>query len=139
MVKPVGKTKDVGFQFGLQKTFPISEKEAWDFMFSDSGLKIWLGNLETALSLKENFKTKNGIEGFVRVFKPYSHIRMNWKKKEWDTTSTVQVRVIGKETSKSIIRFHQEKLTGPGQRVEMEAYWNEKMGEITKEIGNASR
>ncbi len=82
MAKQVGKTKDVGFQFRLQKTFPISEKKAWDFMFSDKGLKIWLGDLKNDLKLKEEYQTKNDIKGFVRVFKPNSHIRMNWKKKD---------------------------------------------------------
>lgn len=134
MAKSAGKTKDVGFQFGLQKTFSISEQKAWDFMFSGTGLKIWLGDLENFPELKEEYQTKDGISGFIRVFKPYSHIRMNWKKKDWDNTSTVQVRVIGKNTSKSTISFHQEKLTGPKQRDEMKEYWNEKMAEIVKEI-----
>ena len=134
MEKPAGKTKDVGFQFGLQKTFSVSAQKAWDFMFSDTGLKIWLGDIENSLELKREYQTKDGINGFVRVFKPYSHIRMNWKKKDWDNTSTVQVRVMGKDKSKSIISFHQEKLTGPKQRAEMKEYWNEKMNKITEEI-----
>ncbi|MEM0942065.1 MAG: SRPBCC domain-containing protein [Bacteroidota bacterium] len=130
----VGKTKDVGYEFGLQKTFSISEKQAWDFMFSDSGLKIWLGDLETDFSLKENYKTKSGIEGFVRVFELYSHIRMNWKKKDWNNMSTVQVRVIGKNNDKTLISFHQEKLLDSDQRAEMKEYWNKKMENITEEI-----
>ncbi len=136
MAKPIGKTQDVGFQFGLQKTFPISEEKAWDFMFSEAGLKIWLGDLEKALSLKENYKTKNGIEGFVRVFKPYSHIRMNWKKRDWENMSTVQVRVIGKDDNNTLISFHQEKMLDSNQRAEMKEYWNQKMDQISREIGN---
>ncbi|MEZ4793469.1 MAG: SRPBCC domain-containing protein [Gelidibacter sp.] len=139
MAKPVGKTKDVGFQFGLQKTFPISEQKAWDFMFSDAGLKIWLGELVKSLELKEEYQTKDGINGLVRVFKPNSHIRMNWKKKEWENMSTVQVRVIGKGENRTLISFHQEKLTDFNQRAEMKEYWNEKMEKIAKEIKKASR
>lgn len=60
MKKEIGQTKDVGFQFELEK----------------------------------QFKIENGIEGSVRVLKPYSHIRLNWKKKGWENISTVQVRVI---------------------------------------------
>lgn len=139
MAKPVGKTKDVGFQFGLQKTFSISEQQAWDFMFSDSGLKIWLGDLETGFSLQENFQTKSGIEGFVRVFEPYSHIRMSWKKKEWINRSTVQVRIIGKDKNKTLISFHQEHLLDSDQRAEMKAYWNEKMDRLSEEIRKVGR
>lgn len=138
MTNQVGKTKDVGFQFGLQKTFPISEEQAWNFMFSDKGLNIWLGKLKTNLEVKENYRTKDGIQGLVRVFKPNSHIRMNWKKEDWKNMSTVQVRVIGKGKKKTTISFHQEKLTDSKQRAEMEKYWNEKMDKITTEIKKAS-
>ena len=138
MIKDVGKTKDVGYQFGIQKTFSISEKVAWDFMFSDHGLKIWLGELTTSFSLNENYTTKNGIEGFIRVFKPYSHIRMNWKKKEWNNMSTLQVRVIGKGKNKTLISFHHEKLLDSSQRVEAKEYWNKIMDTITHEMEQAS-
>ena len=79
--KPVGLTIDAGWQFGLRKTFPYSQEYLWDFMFSDKGLKIWLGEIKNELEIKKSYRTKDGIEGFVRVFTPYSHIRMNWKKK----------------------------------------------------------
>ncbi len=138
MKKQVGQTKDVGFQFGIQRTFPHSFENMWNFMFSDKGLNIWLGKLENDLEIKETYKTKDGIEGLVRVFKPYSHIRMNWKKRNWKNMSIVQVRVI-KNKEKSKISFHQEKLLNAEQRTEMNEYWNEKMDEITDELNKASR
>lgn len=131
--KQIGKTKDVGWQFGLRKTFPLSQEYVWDFMFSEQGLKIWLGKLDTELEIKKTYKTKNGISGFVRVFKPYSHIRMNWKKQNWDNLSTVQVRVIG-NNEKSTVSFHQEKLLNNEQREEMKVYWNEVMNKIADKI-----
>ena len=108
-------------------------------MFSDAGLKIWLGELVKSLEFKKRIPNKDGINGLVRVFKPNSHIRMNWKKKEWENMSTVQVRVIGKGKNRTLISFHQEKLTDFNQRAEMKEYWNEKMDKITKEIKKASR
>lgn len=131
--KPVGLTKDVGWQFGLRRTFPYSKEHLWDFMFSGKGLKIWLGELKEELEVKTTYKTKDGIEGLVRVFKPYSHIRMNWKKKNWENISTVQVRIIGNH-EKATISFHQEKLLNNNQREEMKLYWNKKMTEIEKAI-----
>jgi hypothetical protein len=131
--KPVGLTKDVGWQFGLRKTFPYPQKFLWDFMFSDKGLKIWLGKLNKELELKKNYKTKEGIEGIVRVFKPYSHIRISWKKKNWENLSAVQVRVIGNQ-EKATISFHHDKLLDNNQREEMKLYWNKKMTEIEKAI-----
>lgn len=131
--KPVGLTKDVGWQFGLSKKFPYSQEYLWDFMFSEKGLKIWLGEIKEELEIKKSYKTKDGIEGLIRVFTPYSHIRMNWKKKNWENISTVQVRVIGNH-EKATISFHQEKLLDNNQREEMKLYWNKKMTEIEKAI-----
>lgn len=132
--KPVGLTKDSGWQFGLRKTFPYTQDYLWDFLFSDRGLRIWLGELKDALVLKQPFETKAGITGLVRVLAPYSHIRMNWKKKGWANTSTVQVRVMG-NPDRATVSFHQEKLADEAQREEMKTYWNEKMAAIEKALG----
>ncbi|WP_439489952.1 SRPBCC domain-containing protein [Algoriphagus sp.] len=131
--KQIGKTKDVGWQFGLRKTLPLSQESVWDFMFSEQGLKIWLGELEQDLEVKKHYKTKSGIDGLIRVLKPYSHIRMNWKKQNWDNLSTLQVRVMG-DNRKATISFHQEKLLDNKQREEMKTYWNEKMTKIEKAL-----
>ena len=77
--KPIGLTKDVGWQFGLSKTFAYTQEFLWDYMFSDQGLKIWLGELDKDLEIKKPYQSKEGI---VRVLKPYSYIRMNWKKEK---------------------------------------------------------
>ena len=132
-IKQVGQTKDLGFQFGIRRTFPIPIEDAWNFMFSKKGLRIWLGNVEKKLKIKERFKTETGVEGVIRVFQPLSHIRLNWKKKEWDNMSTVQVRLIGNE-KKTTISVHQEKLLDVEQRAEMKQYWNEIIGQITQEL-----
>lgn len=50
---PVGLTKDVGWQFGLRKTFPCSQEYLWDFMFSDKGLKIRLGELDEEVEIRK--------------------------------------------------------------------------------------
>ena len=133
MNKIIGQTKDAGFQFGLRKTFSVSLESAWDFMFSEQGLKTWLGELENELEVDEEYITKEGIEGLVRVFKPMSHIRLSWKKKNWENSSTIQVRVFGNQ-EKTTISFHQEKLLNGEQRDEMKKYWNEVMNVIANKM-----
>ena len=133
MKNQVGKTKDVGFQFGIRKTIPVPAEKAWDFLFSKSGLKIWLGKLNGELGLKKEFETENGITGMVRVFKPNSHIRLNWKPNTWKNTSRVQIRVIGNET-KTTIAIHQEKLLNSQQREEMKEYWTETIKKLTHKL-----
>lgn len=137
MEKQLGQTKDVGFQFGLRKTFPISQEEMWEFLFSKNGLRIWLGELKTEFELKKHYETESGITGFVRIFNPYSHIRINWKKKDWNNLSTVQIRVISNK-EKSTFVIHQEKLLDSGQREEMKEYWNVIMNNVFHEINKAS-
>ena len=138
MEKRVGQTKNVGFQFGIRRTFPISTEMAWQYLFSDKGLNTWLGKLTTEFELKKEFQTKDGVLGFVRIFKPNSHIRLNWKRKEWENLSTVQIRVIGNK-NKVTISFHQEKLYDSKQRDEMKEYWNKIIDEISKEIEETSK
>ena len=133
MENQVEKTKDVGFQFGIRKTIPVSTEKVWDFLFSENGLKIWLGNLKTELELKKEFKTENGIKGLIRVFKPNSHIRLNWKPKTWENMSTAQIRVIGNE-NKTTIAIHQEKLLNSEQQNEMKEYWTNKIEKLTDKI-----
>lgn len=130
MEKQIGQSKKVGFQFGIRKTFAIPYYEMWEFFFSNKGFEIWLGELETEFELQKEYKTTNGINGFVRVFKPNSHIRINWKRKNWKNVSTLQIRVIDKG-AKTTVSFHQEKLLDSQQREEMKKYWNEVMEKIT--------
>lgn len=133
MEKEIGLTKDVGYVFGIRKTFHVTIESAWDVLFSDNGLRIWLGELDSELELKKSYKTTDGIEGLVRVFKPYSHIRMNWKKRDWQNISTLQVRTIG-NNGKTTVSFHQEKLLDAAQREEMKNYWNQKMEILAAEL-----
>jgi hypothetical protein len=40
MENQVGKPNEIGFQFGIRKTIPVSTEKAWDFLFLVNGLKI---------------------------------------------------------------------------------------------------
>lgn len=133
MGKQKGQTKDVGFQFGIRRTLPISAEKAWNFLFSNSGLKVWLGQLKDELEIKKEYETEDGITGLVLVFKANSHIRLKWKPKHWGNTSTLQIRIMGNH-EKATIAIHQEKLLDSVQRAEMETYWNNIMLRLSSEI-----
>lgn len=132
--KETGQTKDVGFVVGVRKTFDIPTDVAWDLLFSKEGVNLWLGQLTSGdLSLDQPYCTAAGIEGHVSVFKPHSHIRLTWKRKDWENTSRVQVRVI-KAKDKTTISFHQEKLLDKAQREEMKAYWQDILDKLLREF-----
>lgn len=132
--KPVGLTKDAGWEIGVRKTMAISGNVAWDFLFSNDGIKIWLDEIKSE-ELKDGgyYKTKNDTEGVVKVFKPYSHIRITWKRKNWENTSTLQVRVIPAK-DKTTISFHQEKLLDGAQREDMKQHWESVIKDIEKAL-----
>lgn len=130
----VGQTKNAGFQIGVRKTWPISINGAWDFLFSDEGLEIWLGKLMTnKLGLNKTYITEDGTEGKIKIVKPLSHIRLTWKKKNWTNMSTVQIRVINAK-DKTTISFHQEKLLDNAQRVEMKNHWTNIIDKLSKKL-----
>ena len=133
METQIGKTKDVGFQFGIRRTISVSSEKVWDFLFSKKGLKIWLGNFNDELELKKELKNQDGITFFVRVFKPNSHIRLNWKPETWGNISTLQIRII-RNNEKTTIAIHQEKLLNDEQRNEMKYYWTKIIEQLRSEL-----
>lgn len=96
----IGQTKTVGFQVGVRRTFPISQEKAWDLITSEEGLNLWLGeNTGVILQPGQKYITKTGV-GEIRIVKPLQQLRLTWQKEGWKNPSTVQVRIISKETNK---------------------------------------
>lgn len=113
MERPIGLTKDVGWQFCIRRTIPSSKEKVWDFMFSNVGEQIWMQHVE------KEFTT----------FKPYSHIRTKWRLPGWDNNATIQLRIMGNE-NKATIAFHVERLLSKEQRVQTSEYLSKVMDNL---------
>ena len=121
--KSVGKTKSSGYQVGVRRSVDLPIETVWQFLLSKKGMAIWLGTWEfDKWETGIEYRTKEGIQGIVRIFKVYSHIRLSWRRMGWTSDSILQIRTIGGDR-KTIISFHQEKLMNPLQREEMKQYW----------------
>jgi uncharacterized protein YndB with AHSA1/START domain len=121
--KLIGQTKSSGFQIGIRKTYEISIEKVWDFLFSERGINIWLGEIKSeGFELDKPYKTEDDIEGEIKILKPYSHIRLTWKPNEWTNISALQIRVIDLK-GKTTISIHQDKLLDSEQRDEMKTHW----------------
>ena len=121
--KFVGKIKSSGYQVGVQRSVDLRVEMVWEFLLSKKGMAIWLGTWEfDKWETGIEYRTKEGINGIVRAFKVYSHIRLSWHRKGWTNDSILQIRTIGRDR-KTVISFHQEKLTDSIQREEMKQYW----------------
>jgi uncharacterized protein YndB with AHSA1/START domain len=122
--KEIGMTNDVGFEVGVRKTLNSYVEYVWKSITSKEGIRIWLGEIKSGnFDLDQIFKTKDGIEGKLTVFKPFSHVRLSWKKPGWNNISTLQLRTI-KAKNGVTLSFHQEKLLDGGQREAMKTHWN---------------
>jgi uncharacterized protein YndB with AHSA1/START domain len=129
----VGKTKDVGFQVGVRRTFPISLEQAWKYLTSREGIEIWLGAADNFHLIKgATYQTQDGASGEVRVVNRLENIRVTWQPKEWSQPSTIQVRVIPSGRGKTVISFHQEKLPDAEAREQMLASWTDVLDEMQK-------
>jgi uncharacterized protein YndB with AHSA1/START domain len=129
----VGKTKDVGFQVGVRRTFPISLEQAWKYLTSREGIEIWLGAVDNFhLTKGATYQTKDGASGEVRVVNRLENIRVTWQPQEWSQPSTIQVRVIPGGRGKTVVSFHQEKLPDAEVREQMLARWTGVLDEMQK-------
>ncbi len=114
--KPVGITKDAGWQIGARRTFPIELETAWRLLVSPEGLQTWLGAPTGQFQEKGGrYELADGTSGEIRVYKPNSHLRLTWHPPGWPRPATIQVRVIP-SGEKTVIAFHQEQMPGPEAR-----------------------
>lgn len=116
-VKNVGQTKDAGWQFGVRKSVPLNPNEVWNFLFSESGTKLWLQDAEREFS----------------TYKQLSHIRTKWKLKSWANEANLQMRILANK-DKTTIAFHIDKLLNESQREETKTYWNKIIKTIAEKI-----
>lgn len=132
--RPVGLTRDVGFQIGARRTMPIGLEDAWRLLTSPEGLRIWLGDAaDVDLAPGTTYQIADGTSGTVRVFVPNSHLRITWHPPGWPRPSTIQVRVMpsGERTA---IAFHQEHLPGARERAERRDHFSAALDALERHI-----
>jgi uncharacterized protein YndB with AHSA1/START domain len=119
----IGQTVAAGYEIGARRTFSISAQRAWELITSSAGVRVWLGDVPQLL-LEEGlpYETREGASGTIRVVEPGGHLRLTWQPPDWETASTIQVRVIPKGKN-ATIAFHQEHLAGGQEREEMYHRW----------------
>jgi uncharacterized protein YndB with AHSA1/START domain len=124
----VGKTADVGYQIGVSRTFPYSEEAIWGLLLSPEGLATWLGG-PIAIEEGARYTLADGASGEVRVYKPWSHIRLTWQPPGWARASLIQIRVIPAKPG-TTLSFHQEHLRDATARTAMKARWEQVIAEL---------
>ncbi|OUQ88898.1 ATPase [Brevibacillus brevis] len=138
--KIVGQTAATGFQVGVRRTMPITPEQAWAFLTSSEGAKLWLGHVSNlTFSEGETFTSSDGISGQFRVVKPFQQFRLKWSMKEWEKPSTLQIRLISDKPDRTTISFHQENLGHENTREQMKLHWEEVLNEIRQKFSMMER
>jgi uncharacterized protein YndB with AHSA1/START domain len=128
----VGKTADAGYQIGVSRTIPFAEEAVWGLLLSPEGQAVWLGGpIEVEQGAK--YSLADGARGEVRVYTPWSHIRLTWQPPGWARPSLIQVRVIPAKTG-TTLSFHQEHLRDGAARSQMKARWERVIEELTEKL-----
>ncbi|MFI5527357.1 SRPBCC domain-containing protein [Kitasatospora sp. NPDC051853] len=130
---PTGLTKDAGWEIGVSRTLPHPVPLVWDFVSGPEGLALWLGPgaaLEPGRGTP--YRTDEGVTGEVRGYRPGERIRVT----HGPTTVQVAVVPVG-DGSRTVLRFHQERLADAGQRERQRAHWKAVMDRVAAALDRA--
>lgn len=129
--KPVGLVAGAGYQIGVRRTLPVSAEQAWEYLISPKGVRLWTGGaIPSRWEAGETFASGEGISGKLVVVKPNAQLRLRWRRDEWDRPSTLQIRLIPNGPDKTTISFHQEQLADAHLRERMKRVWEVALDEI---------
>ncbi len=123
--RPVGLTRDAGWQIGVSRTLPIDLETAWKLLTSRMGLGLWLGEgVPSPLTKGACYRTKEGTSGEVRSVRPLDRVRLTWQPEGRAAPATVQV-VVAPSPRGCSVRFHTDHLASEDEREAMRTHWRE--------------
>ncbi len=128
--RPVGKTRDAGWQIGVSRTVDAELEDVWALLLSRSGLAIWLGDdVATPVEVGQEYRTADGVRGEIRSLRPLDRIRLTWRPADRPDHATVQI-ALTEAASGCTIRFHTERLVDGDERERMRTHWKTVAGQI---------
>lgn len=132
--KPVGQTKSQGWQIGVSRTLPIGLEKAWEMMLDALELPPELLHpQQTDYNKGPALETKNKTALEIRSHEPYSLLRMKWQPKDWENSSTLQIRVRPAKTG-TTISVHHEWLQDAEHREAMRLHWTDVLERLKSSI-----
>ncbi len=132
--RPVGLTRDAGWQIGVSRTFPIDLETAWNLLTSRMGLGIWLGeDVPFPLTKGACYRTKEGTSGEVRSVRPLERVRLTWQPEGRAEPAIVQV-VVAQSPRGCSVRFHTDHLASEDEREAMRTHWREVIDRLDRAV-----
>ncbi|MDY7100597.1 MAG: SRPBCC domain-containing protein [Actinomycetota bacterium] len=128
--RPVGLTRDAGWQIGVSRTVAADLGAVWDLLVSAEGLALWLGEgVDVPLVTGQQYETAAGTVGEVRSLRPYDRVRITWQPADRPQPATVQIAVRQAANGCSV-RFHTERLDSSDEREVMRVHWKRVAAEL---------
>lgn len=132
---PVGQTKDAGWQIGVSKTLPHPIDAVWRLLVGTP--ELWLGRGATVPRAPgAEWRSGDGVTGELRSRHEGDRVRLTWRPAGWNHDSTVQVAVSAAPRG-TVLRFHQERLAGPGERAAQRAHWQGALARVERALATA--
>lgn len=132
--RPVGKTRDVGWQIGVSRTLDADVDTVWSYLISQRGLAVWLGaGVTTPLAKGREYETDDGTTGQIRSVRDRDRVRLTWQPPGRPDHATVQVAVASAKRG-CLLRFHAEKLYDSDERERMREHWRRVADRIEREL-----
>jgi uncharacterized protein YndB with AHSA1/START domain len=125
----IGQTKDAGFEIGVSRTLPFPVERVWQLLTAPEGVRLWLGEGAEMGEKGARYVTADGTTGEIRSFHEQDRVRLTWRPATWDHDTTVQVAVRA-QGERTMLRFHQEWLSGPEERERQRDHWRTVMTKI---------
>jgi uncharacterized protein YndB with AHSA1/START domain len=133
--RPVGLTRDAGWNAGARRTIPERADVVWHALLSEA-LPLWFGTVDEPLELLRGaaYRTREGTTGEIRSAQPGRRVRFTRSIDGGDESTTVQLTVVPAATG-AIIAFHEERLAGPEERAESIREWRAALDRIAAAFG----
>jgi uncharacterized protein YndB with AHSA1/START domain len=133
--RPVGLTRDAGWEVGASRTLNASVKKMWDLLLSPTGLAMWVGRgLPSLPDIGDAYVTADGTRGELRSLRPLDRVRLTWQPPDRDLPATLQVALVGSPSGCSV-RFHLEQLADADDRERMRAHLRAVLDQLEARVG----
>ncbi|MFE6872376.1 SRPBCC domain-containing protein [Kitasatospora sp. NPDC057692] len=132
--RPVGLTRDAGWEIGVSRTLPHPPEAVWSLLTSPDGLALWLGpGARLADRVGGPVTADDGSAGELRGLRPGSRIRLTWRPAGRSAATTVQVTVTPSRGG-TLLRFHQERLHDEAERTRRRTHWHTVLDAVAAEL-----
>jgi uncharacterized protein YndB with AHSA1/START domain len=134
---PTGLTKDAGWEIGVSRTLPVPADRLWEFLTGDEGRALWLGHGTLVAERGAAYRTTEGTTGEVRGTRsrPGGGLRLTRRPPDGpESTLQITVTPAASSTAKSVLRFHEERLSSAEEREERRRHWKAVADAVTTAV-----